>query len=527
MTFRSRHMPRLSNLALPVFLVVFLSVIMACPQAQAQNQADWREVVELHQLLAQNNSETPSETQDETQNESEDETPEMPASGMNLYQQLSLFGDVLQRVREEYVEPPENEELIEAALVGMLSSLDPHSAYLPPKNFDDMQIQTKGEFGGLGIEVTMEKGVVKVVAPIDDTPAQRAGLLPNDLIVKLDDTEIMGMTLSEAVEIMRGEVGTEIVITVVREGVDDPFEVKIIRDTIKIKAVRARLEGDDKNIAYIRLTTFNQNTTRNLRKSISELSASVKAKDFAGYIIDLRNNPGGLLTEAIKVSDTFLSQGEIVSTRARHARDNSRFNARRGDLTKGQVVMVLVNGGSASASEIVAGALQDHHRALIVGTQSFGKGSVQSIMPLNNNGALRLTTARYYTPSGKSIQATGITPDIIIEQELPEDLKDISGRREASLRGHLENETENAVSDDKAPAEKSEPEAEPEAEPASENKAPDAEEAAPDTDKKKTPSLAYVPRELEKDVQLQKAIALMTKLHETRKSLADQAQVLD
>ncbi len=314
MTFRSRHMPRLSNLALPVFLVVFLSVIMACPQAQAQNQADWREVVELHQLLAQNNSETPSETQDETQNESEDETPEMPASGMNLYQQLSLFGDVLQRVREEYVEPPENEELIEAALVGMLSSLDPHSAYLPPKNFDDMQIQTKGEFGGLGIEVTMEKGVVKVVAPIDDTPAQRAGLLPNDLIVKLDDTEIMGMTLSEAVEIMRGEVGTEIVITVVREGVDDPFEVKIIRDTIKIKAVRARLEGDDKNIAYIRLTTFNQNTTRNLRKSISELSASVKAKDFAGYIIDLRNNPGGLLTEAIKVSDTFLSQGEIVST---------------------------------------------------------------------------------------------------------------------------------------------------------------------------------------------------------------------
>ncbi|MGC6475166.1 MAG: S41 family peptidase [Parvibaculales bacterium] len=443
---------------------------------------------------------------------------------MNLYQQLSLFGDVLQRVREEYVEPPENEELIEAALVGMLSSLDPHSAYLPPKNFDDMQVQTKGEFGGLGIEVTMEKGVVKVVAPIDDTPAQRAGLLPNDLIIKLDDTEIMGMTLSEAVEIMRGEVGTEIVITVVREGVDDPFEVKIIRDMIKIKAVRARLEGDDKNIAYIRLTTFNQNTTRNLRKSISELSASVKAKDFAGYIIDLRNNPGGLLTEAIKVSDTFLSQGEIVSTRARHARDNSRFNARRGDLTKGQVVMVLVNGGSASASEIVAGALQDHHRALIVGTQSFGKGSVQSIMPLNNNGALRLTTARYYTPSGKSIQATGITPDIIIEQELPEDLKNISGRREASLRGHLENETDEANTDtpQTSPIEKQD-----ESEAETPNKPDSSEETETETEKKKTPSLAYVPRELEKDVQLQKAIALMTKLHETRKNLADQAQVLD
>ena len=523
MTFLSRHMPRLSSSILPVIFAGMMVCALATPapaqtqiEANNQNQADWHEVVKLYQLLAQNNSETPTETADEAS--------ELPASGMNLYQQLSLFGDVLQRVREEYVEPPENEELIEAALVGMLSSLDPHSAYLPPKNFDDMQVQTKGEFGGLGIEVTMEKGVVKVVAPIDDTPAQRAGLLPNDLIIKLDDTEIMGMTLSEAVEIMRGEVGTEIVITVVREGVDDPFEVKIIRDMIKIKAVRARLEGDDKNIAYIRLTTFNQNTTRNLRKSISELSASVKAKDFAGYIIDLRNNPGGLLTEAIKVSDTFLSQGEIVSTRARHARDNSRFNARRGDLTKGQVVMVLVNGGSASASEIVAGALQDHHRALIVGTQSFGKGSVQSIMPLNNNGALRLTTARYYTPSGKSIQATGITPDIIIEQELPEDLKNISGRREASLRGHLENETDEANTDtpQTSPIEKQD-----ESEAETPNTPDSSEETETETEKKKAPSLAYVPRELEKDVQLQKAIALMTKLHETRKNLADQAQVLD
>ncbi|MGC6472434.1 MAG: S41 family peptidase [Parvibaculales bacterium] len=452
----------------------------------------------------------------------------------DIYEQLSLFGDVLQQVREGYVDPPENEELIEAALTGMLTSLDPHSAYLPPKNFDDMQVQTKGEFGGLGIEVTMEKGVVKVVAPIDDTPAQRAGMLPNDLIVKIDGEDVLGMTLSEAVDIMRGEVGTKIVITVVRDGVEDPFDVTIIRDIIKIRAVRARLEGDKQNIAYIRVTTFNLNTTTNLRKEMSALSAAVKAEDFAGYIIDLRNNPGGLLTEAIKVSDTFLSKGEIVSTRARKASDNARFNARRGDLSKGAVVMVLINGGSASASEIVAGALQDHHRALIVGTQSFGKGSVQTIMPLSNNGALRLTTARYYTPSGRSIQATGISPDIIIEQEIPEDMKGFEGRREANLRGHLENNTQDATPKDGPESEAdSEPEAKPEtssktdAETGADDQTPEpSEETGEDAEDEDKPSIAYVPRELEDDVQLQKAIKLMSDMHQTRMGLAAQADAL-
>lgn len=415
-----------------------------------------------------------------------------------LYEQLALFGDVLQRVREEYIDKPENKELIEAALTGMLTSLDPHSSYLPPKNFDDMQAQTTGEFGGLGIEVTMKSGLIKVISPIADTPAERAGVLTNDLIVKLNDKEVLGLTLSDAVEIMRGEVGTDITITILREGENDTFDIVITRDIIKIRAVRHRQEGPDGQIGYVRLTTFNQNTTKNLRKAMQELSAATPKNKFAGYLLDLRNNPGGLLSEAITVSDSFLSQGEIVSTRGRNAENNTRFHARRGDLSKGAPILVLINGGSASASEIVAGALQDHHRALIAGTQSFGKGSVQSIMPLSNDGALRLTTARYFTPSGRSIQALGITPDIVIHQELPEDMKNLTGRREASLRGHLKGKPDADTTSEKPEATEEDDE--------------EAEEKEP----KAKPSFAYVPRELEKDIQLQQAIKLMLDMQKTK-----------
>lgn len=468
-----------------------------------------------------------------------------------LYEQLSLFGDVLERVRQEYVDAPNNKELIEAAMVGMLTSLDPHSSYLPPKNYEDMQVQTKGEFGGLGIEVTMERGLVKVVAPIADTPAERAGILPNDLIARLNGEDVLGLTLSDAVEIMRGKVGTKITLTVLREGEEEPLEVQITRAIIEIRAVRSRVEGPDGKIAYIRLTTFNDNTTRNLRAAMSELSASIGKEKFAGYIVDLRNNPGGLLTEAIRVSDSFLTQGEIVSTRARRLEDNIRFNARRGDHAKGAPVLVLINGGSASASEIVAGALQDHHRALIVGTQSFGKGSVQTIIPLPNEGALRLTTARYYTPSGRSIQALGIAPDVIIEQEIPDDFKSLRGRSESQLRGHLKASLKDDDAAESDAAEKDETDAngtkeepsnssdspEPAESPASSDadkqsgdgddeakegkegeEAKDAEEADPKNKKKK--SFAYVPRELEKDLQLQKAIAMMLEMDASRKRLA-------
>ena len=335
----------------------------------------------------------------------------------DLYEQLKIFGGVLERVQREYVDEPENRELIEAAMIGMLQSLDPHSAYMPPKNFEDMKVQTKGEFGGLGIEVTMERGLVKVVAPIADTPAERAGILTNDLIARLDGEDVLGLTLSEAVDIMRGKIGTKITLTVLREGEEDPLEIDIIRDIIEIKAVRYRAEGPEGQIAYIRLTTFNDNTTKNLRKAMAELSASAGKEKFAGYILDLRNNPGGLLGEAVKVSDSFLSQGEIVSTRARKAEDNIRFNARRGDMSKGAPVLVLINGGSASASEIVAGALKDHKRAILLGENSYGKGSVQSIIPLRNDGAIRLTVAKYYLPSGKSISEVGVSPDIEINEE--------------------------------------------------------------------------------------------------------------
>src|SRR3954467_8312671 len=327
------------------------------------------------------------------------------AASAETYRQLSLFGDVFEKVRSDYVEKPDEAKLIESAINGMLTSLDPHSSYMDPKSFRDMQVQTRGEFGGLGIEVTMEEGLIKVVAPIDETPAAKAGIMANDIITHLDDEPVQGLTLNQAVEKMRGPVNTKIKLKVMRKGQDKPVEAAITRDAIRVRSVRSRLEDD---VGFIRVAQFNEQTTEGLKKAIADLSAQAGDK-LKGFIIDLRNNPGGLLDQAISVSDAFLEKGEIVSTRGRNAEETQRFNSRAGDLTKNKPVIVLINGGSASASEIVAGALQDHKRAAVLGTRSFGKGSVQTIIPLGSgNGALRLTTARYFTPSGRSIQAKGI-----------------------------------------------------------------------------------------------------------------------
>jgi len=357
----------------------------------------------------------------------------------DVYRQLNLFGDVFERVRTDYVEKPDDGKLIETAINGMLSGLDPHSSYMDPNSFREMQVDTKGEFGGLGIEVTMEEGLIKVVTPIDDTPAAKAGLLAGDIISKLDGEEVQGLTINDAVEKMRGPVGSKIRLTVVRKGQDKPTELTLVRETIHVSSVRFHKEGDD--VGYIRITQFNEQTSDGLKKAISDLSTQIPASKLRGFILDLRNNPGGLLDQAISVSNAFIKQGEIVSTRGRNVDETQRFYAvpGSGDLTKGKPVIVLVNGGSASASEIVAGALQDHKRATIIGTRSFGKGSVQTIIPLGSgNGALRLTTARYFTPSGRSIQAKGITPDIVVPQEVPEDVKGhAESIAEATLRGHL------------------------------------------------------------------------------------------
>ena len=351
----------------------------------------------------------------------------------DTYRQLKLFGDVFERVRADYVEEVTDEELIEAAIRGMLADLDPHSSYLNSESFTDMRVQTKGEFGGLGIEVTMENGFVKVVSPIDDTPAHRAGVKAGDLITHLDGDPVLGMTLSDAVKKMRGPVNSDIQLTIRREG-EEPLEIAITRDIIKIKSVRSRIEGD---VGYLRVTTFNEQTTPGIEREIEKIKSEIGEP--RGYILDLRNNPGGLLDEAIGVSDAFLHQGEIVSTRGRDTDDSQRFNARQGDVAEGLPLVVLINGGSASASEIVAGALQDHRRAIIMGTASFGKGSVQTIIPLSGHGAMRLTTARYYTPSGRSIQAKGIEPDIEVEQARIETIEASRQRRESDLRGALDN----------------------------------------------------------------------------------------
>jgi carboxyl-terminal processing protease len=355
-----------------------------------------------------------------------------------IYKQLDLFGDVLERVRTDYVEKPNDTKLIETAINGMLAGLDPHSAYLNAKHFQDMQVQTRGEFGGLGIEVTMEKGVVKVVSPIDDTPAAKAGIKAGDLITHLDKKSIVGETLEQAVEKMRGLVNTPILLTIVRKGAEEPIEIKIVRSVIRINAVKSRLEANGE-VGYVKVTTFNEKTHANLVKAVEKLNKEADGK-IKSFVLDLRNNPGGLLDQAVAVSDDFLDKGAIVLTKGRNLRETQRSQARRGDITGGKKIVVLVNGGSASASEIVAGAIQDHSRGKIIGTRSFGKGSVQTIIPLGGNGALRLTTARYYTPSGRSIQAKGIDPDIVVEQETPADIKKrekLSPRGEANLRGHL------------------------------------------------------------------------------------------
>jgi len=360
----------------------------------------------------------------------------------SVYEQLDLFGDIFERIRAQYVEEVEEGELIEAAINGMLTSLDPHSGYLAPEDFSDMRVQTRGEFGGLGIEVTQEEGFVKVVSPMDGTPADAAGMQAGDFITHVDGESVLGLTLDEAVDMMRGPVGSEIIITVVREGEAEPFDVSIIRDTIKLTAVRSRVEGKS---VVLRVTTFNDQTYPNLESGLKEAVEEAGGLDqIEGIVLDLRNNPGGLLTQAIRVSDAFLEKGEIVSTRGRDPADSERFNATPGDLAEGKPIVVLINGGSASASEIVTGALQDHRRAIVVGTKSFGKGSVQTVIPLRGNGAMRLTTARYYTPSGRSIQALGIAPDIIVEQpprrpqaEEDEDDSAARNRSEADLRGSL------------------------------------------------------------------------------------------
>jgi carboxyl-terminal processing protease len=361
----------------------------------------------------------------------------MPQTGSSdTFRQLKLFGDVFERVRAEYVEEVSDETLVEAAINGMLTSLDPHSGYLDAKKYRDMQVQTKGEFGGLGIEVTMENGLVKVVSPIDDTPAQRAGVQAGDVITHINSEPVLGMSLSEAVERMRGPVDTSIELTLRRPGHDEPIQVSMARAVITISPVRWHAEGD---IAYIRISSFNEQTESSLHKAIEEAKGQL-GTNFKGVVLDLRNNPGGLLEQAVAVADAFLDRGEIVSTRGRRPDSIQRFNARRGDEIDARPMVVLINGGSASASEIVAGALQDHGRAIVMGTRSFGKGSVQTIMPLPGHGAIRLTTARYYTPAGTSIQAKGIVPDIEVQQSHVEAIDEGVSRREADLRGRLQND---------------------------------------------------------------------------------------
>jgi carboxyl-terminal processing protease len=393
---------------------------------------------------------------------------------------------VLARVRSNYVEKPDDNKLIEDAINGMLAALDPHSTYMNGKEFREMQVQTRGEFGGLGIEVTMENGAIKVVAPIEDTPAAKAGLLSGDLIVALDKEPIEGLTLDQAVEKMRGPINAPITLTIKRKGIDNAFDVTMTRDVIRIKPVKFQAEDD---VGYVHVTSFNEQTTSELEKAISELKRTIGPK-LKGYIIDLRNDPGGLLDQAISVSDSFLDQGAIVLTKGRNPEETQRANARPGDITDGKPIVVLINGGSASASEIVAGALQDHHRATLVGTRSFGKGSVQTIIPLGGGGALRLTTARYYTPSGRSIQALGITPEVKVEEELPKDANKSAGSNvgEASLRGHLKNEGE------------------------------------PDETPEEAGSSSYVPDDQAKDTQLSYALELLRGTKSVAKSVDKKAE---
>lgn len=406
----------------------------------------------------------------------------------DTYRQLDLFATVLERVRADYVEEISDEQLIAAALNGMLSSLDPHSDYLTPEHHKDMEVQTKGEFGGLGIEVSMENGLVKVVSPIDDTPAYRAGVKAGDLITHLDGEPVLGLTLADAVKKMRGPVDSKLVLTIRREG-EEPFDLTIVRGVINIQSVRYRTEGD---IGYLRITSFNEKTSEGIQEAMDAFKEEL-GDNLKGIVLDLRNNPGGLLKQAIEVSDAFLERGEIVSTRGRSKDDAQRFNARQGDLADGLPLVVLINSGSASASEIVAGALQDHGRAIVMGTGSFGKGSVQTIIPLSNNGSIRLTTARYYTPSGRSIQAKGILPDIEVKTARIETIDESNRRRESDLRNRLAN-PDAETSDEGAEAAPETPE-----EPTS--------DAAPSSDATETPQ-GRSEQALE-DYQLSRALDLL------------------
>jgi carboxyl-terminal processing protease len=359
------------------------------------------------------------------------------AVGSDVYSQLNLFGEVFERVRADYVEQPDDPKLIEGAINGMISSLDPHSRYMNDSSWHEMQETTRGEFGGLGIEVTMEEGLVKVVAPIDDTPAAKAGILSGDLITLIDEEAVQGLTLEQAVNKMKGPIDTQTKLTILRKGTEAPINVTLTREIIHVRPVSYHIDGG--NIGYIRVSSFSEQTGDELKKAIGDIAKQVPSQNLAGYVLDLRNNPGGLLDQAVAVSSDFLARGEVVSTRGRKPEETQRFSAHGGDLAKGKPVVVLINGGSASASEIVAGALHDHKRATLIGTRSFGKGSVQTIIPLGaGHGALALTTARYFTPSGRSIQAQGISPDIEVLQDVPDEMKgrtEIMG--EASMRGHL------------------------------------------------------------------------------------------
>ncbi len=416
------------------------------------------------------------------------------AAANDTYRQLNLFGDVFERIRADYVEEPIDENLIESAINGMLTGLDPHSSYLNAKDYQDMQVQTRGEFFGLGIEVTMENELIKVISPIDDTPADKAGILSGDLISYLDDEPVRGLSLREAVEKMRGPANSSITLTVIREGEDEPLKITVVRDVIRVQSVRHRVEDD---IGYLRISSFSEQTMEGLEKAIDKIEAAIPEDDLKGFVLDLRGNPGGLLDQAVLVSDAFLQRGEIVSTRGRHANEVQRFSARGGDLVEGAPVIVLINGGSASASEIVAGALQDHRRATLVGTRSFGKGSVQTIIPIGRSGAIRLTTARYYTPSGRSIQAKGIDPDIEVLPKLPEDLQDYATVTEAELRGHLLGEGEGEGEGEAAPAEEPVVGTAEEAEPTGESEPPSGALAG------------YVPDDPELDAQLNYAYDLL------------------
>jgi len=445
-----------------------------------------------HPVYAQDKKETQSET---AATDKKDEKVKQDAS--DTYKQLNLFGDVFERVRAQYVEEVPDKKLIENAINGMLTSLDPHSSYLNEDEFGDMQIQTKGEFGGLGIEVTMENGLIKVVSPIDDTPAYRAGVKAGDYITHLDGEQVIGLNLNEAVDKMRGKVGTDIKITIRREETPEPIELTVTRDIIKIRSVKHEILSN--NVGYLRVTQFNQNTDNGVRDAVKDIKKKL-GDDLIGYVIDLRNNPGGLLDQAIAVSDDFLEKGEIVSTRGRYEEDTKRDNATPGDIADNLPIVVLINGGSASAAEIVSGALQDHKRAIVLGTKSFGKGSVQTVIPLPGNGAMRLTTARYYTPSGRSIQAKGIEPDLVVEQAKIEAIAVKGGYSESDLRGALKNpdveKTKIKLPEENFPA------------PADKDAAkPATPDASKDEDKKDEKSEAD--KKLEEDYQLSRAVDLI------------------